>query len=433
MKYPRLLAVLFVVMQGGTLGRATSVVGVVPPEVRLLGEAKTFRVEVEQSYGAAGEKELPFAGVTAKLLAFGGLTEAAEGEPADLTVRIHAEGAPLSHKYNDMQRGELVEHYSGAKLEGWIELAGRDGPPVRLVFAGLREPPFNISEAYAEPGDAPFNGVLGGFVDQMTALAAHGRGAGVAEQMLAQPDSGDLYYAAPQMHVSAATVLGEMKPPGALEKMLATLSDSSPQRQAAAARGLGVLGDGTAIPVLIERLAVGEDELARSQSTGLWAYLLEMDSAFETMEDAGGFLEPRPEIMQALRRLESPDKIPLLIAALQDQASVIRRIGGALLLGHTKDARAVEPLIAALAGDASDMVQAAAANALGALGNKRAALPLLKRGLQAEEGPAKYAALQALETIAPEMVPPEKAPEPEPPQAPEAPETEAESTPSEAP
>jgi len=424
MKYPRLLAVLIAVMQGGTPGRATSVEAVVPPEIRLVEEAKTYRIEVEQVYGTAGEKELPFAELTAKLLVCGGLLEAAEGKAADLTVRIHAEGTPLSRKYNDLQKGDLVEHYSGAKLEGWIELAGHSGPPVRVAFAGLREPPFEIHEAYAEPEEAPFNAVLGGFVEQMTALAAHGRGPGVAEQMLALPDSGDLYYGAPQIYVSAATVLGEMKPPGALEKLLLALADTSSQRQAAAARGLRVLGDSAAIPGLIERLAVGEDELARSQTNGLWGYLLGMDSAFESVEDAGGFLEPRPEIMQALRQLNSPEKFPLLLAALQDQTSDIRRIGAALLLGHTRDVRAVEPLISALAGDASDMVQAAAANALGALGDKRAALPLLKRCLQAEEGAAKYAALQALETIAPEMVPPEKPPEPEPPQTPEKPEVE---------
>lgn len=420
MKHPRLLAVLIAVMQGGMPGRATSVEAVVPPEVRLVEEAKTFRIEVEQEYGTAGGKELPFAEVTAKLLTCGGLSEVAEGEAADLTVRIHAEGIPLSNKYNDLQKGELVEHYSGAKLEGWIELVGRNGPPVRVAFVGLRLPPFDIHESYAEPAEAPFNAVLGGFVDQMITLAAHGRGPGVAEQMLALPDSGDLYYGVPQIYVSAAVVLGEMKPSGALEKLQLALADANPQRQAAAARGLGLLGDGAAIPGLIERLAAGEDELARSQTNGLWGYLLGMDSAFESIEDDGGLLEPRPEIMQALRQLNFPEKIPLLLAALQDQASVIRRIGVALLLGHTKDVRAVEPLILALAGDASDMVQAAAANALGALGDKRAALPLLKRCLQAEEGPAKYAALQALETIAPEMVPPEKAPEPTPPQTPEA-------------
>jgi hypothetical protein len=425
MKLPRLLAVLVAVMQGGTPGWALSVEAVVPPEMRLLEEAKTFRIEVEQSFGTAGEKELPFAGVTAKLLEFGGMKEAAEGEPADLTVRIHAEGTPLSNKYQDLQKGELVEHYSGAKLEGWIELTGLNGPSARVSFTGLREPPFNIHEAYYEPTDAPFTGALGGFVEQMTILAARGRGPGVAEQMLALPDSDDLNDGAPQVYVSAATLLGEMKPPGAMDKLRLALADASSQRQAAAARGLGMLGDGAAIPALIERLAVAEEEVTTSQSDGLWGYLLGMDSAFESVEDAGGLLAPRPEILQALRILESPEKFSRLLAALRDQGSVIRRIGAALLLGHMKDARAVEPLIAVLAGDESDMVQAAAANALGALGDKRAALPLLTRGLQAEDGPAKYAALQALDLIAPELAPPPKPPEPDLPAPVEEPEAES--------
>ena len=63
-------------------------------------------------------------------------------------------------------------------------------------------------------------------------------------------------------------------------------------------------------------------------------------------------------------------------------------------------------------------MQAAAANALAFVGDKRAALPLLKRALQADEDEAKYAALRALETIAPEMVPREKPAEPAPPENP---------------
>ena len=155
------------------------------------------------------------------------------------------------------------------------------------------------------------------------------------------------------------------------------------------------------------------------EKDGRWAALISMEMAFTNEEDGGGFLQsPRPEIMETLRQLDSPGKIALLTTALQDGSSVLRRVGAALLLGQTKQPRVVAPLIAALQGDTHSLVQAAAANALAFVGDKRAALPLLKRALQADEDEAKYAALRALETIAPEMVPREKPAEPAPPENP---------------
>ena len=419
MKLPGSLVVLMAVIQAGLPGRATSVEAVIPPEVRLLTEAKTFRVEVEQSYGPAGEKKLAFNAVAVELLTGSGLV-AATGDAADLKVRIHAEGTPQSQKYRDMGSGEMVEHFAGAKLAGWIELVARTGPPVRVTFSGERAPPLTIHEAFAEPGDAPFAAVFGGFVDRMTTLVSHARGPGAAEKIFAKRDLGPLEYDAPRLQFSVAQVLGEMKPPGVMEKLLAGFETySPPQRRAAAARGLLVLHDAAAIPALVAQLDDEEYELEKMEKDGRWAALISMEMAFTNEEDGGGFLQsPRPEIMETLRQLDSPGKIALLTTALQDGSSVLRRVGAALLLGQTKQPRVVATLIAALQGDTHSLVQAAAANALAFVGDKRAALPLLKRALQADDDEAKYAALRALETIAPEMVPREKPAEPAPPENP---------------
>ena len=87
---------LFAGMAGWTAARGTMTVGAVPPEVRLLKEAKTFKVEVEQKYGELEGFELPFALVAEKLLQAGGLEPVEEGGDADITVRIQAKGTPLS-------------------------------------------------------------------------------------------------------------------------------------------------------------------------------------------------------------------------------------------------------------------------------------------------------------------------------------------------
>ena len=81
----------------------------------------------------------------------------------------------------------MVEHFAGAKLAGWIELVARTGPPVRVTFSGERAPPLTIHEAFAEPGDAPFAAVFGGFVDRMTTLVSHARGPGAAEKIFGWP------------------------------------------------------------------------------------------------------------------------------------------------------------------------------------------------------------------------------------------------------
>lgn len=66
-----------------------------------------------------------------------------------------------------------------------------------------------------------------------------------------------------------------------------------------------------------------------------------------------------------------------LIDALSHDESFKVRLQAAVLLGRSKDSRAVEPLLQALGNDADYTVRAAAATALGHLGELRAVAPLL--------------------------------------------------------
>lgn len=420
---------------------ALSVAAAVPPEVRLLEEARTFKVEVEQKYDDDAGIELPFELVVTGLLEAGGLEQREEGD-ADVTVRIQARGTPLAQKYRDFAQDKEVEHFSGANLAGGIELVGSKGTVVRLKFSGRVAPPLNLHTPHPEPGDAPFLGAFADFVDTMVRLVAHGRGGAAMEKILAangntQREAVQIHNTAesfmlaerdrlvtevPWVQTAAAVALAELAPSGVFETLRAALSNPPAARQAAALRGLLVLQrqqqalPPTLVQDLISMLDAGEGELAEMESDGRWSTIISPDTAAESAEAEDGSPEVRPEVLQALRALPAtPEKQAALLAALEDKESVMRRVGAALLLGWDKDRKAVKPLITALEGDPHELVQAAAASALGLIRDKRAAVPLLKRALQAEEDAAKYAALNALELIAPEMVPrpkPEKTEEP---------------------
>lgn len=435
MKTPRLIfALLWFGM--AARGSALSVPG--SPEVRLLEEAKTFKVEVDQKYGDDAGIELPFELVVSGLMEAGGLKPATEGD-ADVTVRIHAKGTPLAQKYEIPGRDTLAEHYSGAHLVGWIELSGEKGPVARLNFSGHVEPPFNLNKPHPEPEDAPFMGAFSDFVDRIVPLIAHGRGYASMEKVLAanghaQHESVWIHESAeslslwerdlmvtrvPWVQTAAALALAEMAPPGVLEILVTALHNPPVSRQAAAVQGLLVLQrqqkriPSKVLPDLISMLSTGEEGVD-ANDPGPWSSI-EPETATQRGKAEDGFPRLRPAVLQLLRALPaSPEKQTALLAALEDKNSVMRRIGAALLLGWDKDAKAVKPLIAALENDPDDYVQAAAANALRVIGDKRAAVSLLKRALQTDEGgPAQTSALNALRRIAPEMVPPKPKPEPE--------------------
>ena len=99
---------------------------------------------------------------------------------------------------------------------------------------------------------------------------------------------------------------------------------------------------------------------------------------------------------RALGEIKDPRAVEPLIAALGDERSDVRQ-AAAEALGKIKDPRAVEPLIAALGDERSDMRQAAA-KALGAIGDARTMEPLIA-ALKDAEWRVREAAAQALDHL----------------------------------
>ncbi|HXG11712.1 MAG TPA: HEAT repeat domain-containing protein [Gemmataceae bacterium] len=95
--------------------------------------------------------------------------------------------------------------------------------------------------------------------------------------------------------------------------------------------------------------------------------------------------ERQSDIQQNLQRLSDPDERVRAEAALQ--------------LGRLRAQRAVDPLAATLAGDASPAVREAAARGLGLIGSPRA-LPALRRAAQADsDRDVRHSAMFAIDVI----------------------------------
>ncbi len=105
---------------------------------------------------------------------------------------------------------------------------------------------------------------------------------------------------------------------------------------------------------------------------------------------------------EKLGKMGDPQAVEPLIAALRDEDSDVRRIA-AKVLGKIGDTRAVDPLIAILTDKNEDeFVRSAAAEALGNIGDPRAVEPLilvLKELLKDEELAVVFFVVQALVKI----------------------------------
>jgi hypothetical protein len=139
---------------------------------------------------------------------------------------------------------------------------------------------------------------------------------------------------------SAASDLGKMGDPGAVEPLIKALKDEAWQVRDTAAEALGEIGDSRAVTPLVEAL---QDE----------AWQVRMMAAY------------------ALGYIGDPKAVEPLIKALEDEESSVRR-GAAFALGRMDDPRAADPLVAALQDEESS-VRETASEALRKMGDPRAA------------------------------------------------------------
>jgi hypothetical protein len=369
---------------------------------QLLKNARTYHVEVDQSFAFAPGTTLPFEDAVHALLGSAGL-ERAPGDFADVRVSIHAEGRPLSRRYNDIRRVDAVEHFSGAEITGWVHFTAADGRSEKTDFVSRRRPPLNISRSYEDRANAPYAGSFTGFVKffSRTVSLAYGKAPMVA--ILQCSDEQDYFYTVPQLQWCAAEELADIGGEDVKAVLLQALQSFSAHRQAGAARGLRLLGAKDALPQLIGALNTVDGGFPENfESDTRWQSMSSVARALDPVETDDGFLEPWNEILAAIASVEGVAKTGPLLAVLRNPDSALARTGAALLLGRERDGNAFKPLLSAAKNDENTLVRLAAVNALGELRDERTAVELQALLASAEDGPVKATIKRNLEQVAAE-------------------------------
>lgn len=220
---------------------------------------------------------------------------------------------------------------------------------------------------------------------------------------------------------AAARALGEMKAFEAVDALIAALQNPGVSRQSIAS-ALGQIGDPRAIVPLLTLFDEDQDQFTQRsviEALGKFNAPRVIDALIGILGNDSLNEWARDQAAGSLGELKAVKAIPVLVAALPESranigykaAIALGKIGGPAIdrlilllnspnervrslaadgLGYAKDAKAVEPLIAALkAGDAS------AAEALGKLGDARA-VPALIVALHSPDGYLVCNAIEAL-------------------------------------
>lgn len=369
---------------------------------QLLKTAKTFHVEVEQSYAFASDTTLPFEDAVVALLKSSGL-EQASADFADVRVSIHAEGRPLSRRYNDIRRVEAVEHFSGAEITGWCKFSTIDGRTERAEFVSRRRPPLNIARSYEDKTQAPYAGSFTGFVQffSRTVSLAYGKDPMIA--IMRCGDDQDYFYTVPQLQWCAAEELADIGGDEAKAVLIQALQSFSAHRQAGAARGLRLLGVKEALPALIGALNTVDGAVPENFDVDTrWQAMSSVTRALEPVETDDGFLEPWPEILNAIATLSEKNSSGQLQAVMRNPDSPLARTGAALLLGRERDPKVFKSLLSLAKSDPHPLVRLAAINALGELRDERAVAELRTLAATATDGATKSTIQRNLERFAAE-------------------------------
>ncbi len=183
----------------------------------------------------------------------------------------------------------------------------------------------------------------------------------------------------------AIRALGMIGGNTASQALVDLLQDETPSIRVAVVEALGRAGDPEICAAMIPLLDDG-DAIVRERAVWSLRQLLPPVQLAEMLEDLGGFMveglaapdpEKRTETTEVLIWLGEP-AAGLAIRALHSAEAAGRR-HAAEVLGRiqTRDPQAFEPLLAALHDSTDDDLRIIAAAALGNLGDKRAAPPLI--------------------------------------------------------
>jgi len=321
-------------------------------QIEAFRRAKTVRITVEESYGAAKDMSLPFESLAQRLLKYAGLRVVGSEEKSyDATLRIQAQGTALGAHYD---KGYL---YTGARLKGEISFEMKGIHPYKRTFGGELPPP-KTTRVYTlptSPSDAPFNYVFGEFFEK-TIFEMIGEMDGV-QYWISALEVNDFYRSAMEK------LRGIGKP--AVEPLITALKDKEYSVRAGAAELLGEMKDSRAVEPLIAVLK-DKDAYVRSKAEG------------------------------ALVRIKESRAVEPLITVLRDEDRSVR-VSAAYILGQMRDSRAVEPLIAAL-NDKEASVRSEAIKALTEMKDSRALDPLMT-AMMDKDNSVRIEAANALEKL----------------------------------
>lgn len=173
----------------------------------------------------------------------------------------------------------------------------------------------------------------------------------------------------PQLPEAAASVLGKLHDPRATEPLITALKISHAPMRAAPASALGENGDSRAIEPL--------DAALRDYDSSVWVAAIHALGKFGergldllVVEMVNGQDNPRP-VEETLCGMGTP-AMERMIAMLHNPMDYSREVA-AQTLGRCKDARGLDPLIAALQDDPDAAVRRNVATALAAMGEPKAA------------------------------------------------------------
>lgn len=186
----------------------------------------------------------------------------------------------------------------------------------------------------------------------------------------------------------AAKALGDMGDPAAVDGLITCLQHSDAKSQYAAFSALVKIGAAAAAPAMV-------DTLLGTSSSRLWE-LMKLNIGMRL----------RAGLLNIVQRGDTALADKLAEALTQPQYDAYQRAYLTQLLGRTGDERAVEGLIDTLTEDI-EIMQAAAADALGWIGDVRAVPPLLVTlEISPDESSVREVAAEALGRIGdPEVVP----------------------------
>jgi HEAT repeat protein len=198
----------------------------------------------------------------------------------------------------------------------------------------------------------------------------------------------------PMVQIAAARALGRLSDTEAVDALIDTLKDENPVLRKSVAVALAQIGDARATKPLIETLRrCSAEDIAVSIGKINFQALLNLLDLKDTDPNI-----PVAIVARALGVLKDARAVPRLLSLLHDKDWRVRK-GSAGALGKIGDRRAAEPLIDALQRDVQPDVRSSAAEALGRLKDPRAIEPLIN-ALNDKAHYVRENAVNALDEIA---------------------------------